>query len=416
MAKAFLKEIPQNIFTNVEQIGSGTFSDIYSAIYMETKTKVALKIFLKNEEELKMIKKEIEVSKLLNHPFICKYFSYIETDHLNIIVMELIKGTNALDYVNKSYGIPINEALDIFTQLVIAIEYLHNEKHITHRDLKLENIMIDKFNHIRLIDFGFSSVNSIMSTCCGSVPYCAPEVLMGKKYSKAADIWSLGVIFYALIDGNLPFYHSNIKYLASMICSNEVTFSSKFTNNHVCDLLKKMLNKDPVQRITIDEVLKHPSLSKQKILNINYKQVFNSFLNDSSSQNVIDNQNSHSKSYTFIDFDPYNNHYPLLKKLSSSIDSRISTDNSKVNNLNEHYNKLDELIKKRDDFELNLNKLIDNSLMNSFPQKCILLHSTLSNNLGSLQRVKIRKRSNPCVLKSIPPLIQPNVNNKININ
>ena len=102
--------------------------------------------------------------------------------------MELINGISLLDYVNETSGIPISEARYLFVQLIIAIEYLHNEAHITHRDLKLENIMIDYYGHIRLIDFGFSSMKTMMSTCCGTIPYCAPEVLSCEMYTNASDI------------------------------------------------------------------------------------------------------------------------------------------------------------------------------------------------------------------------------------
>lgn len=116
--------------------------------------------------------------------------------------MELIEGTNLLQYVNQNHGLKINEVQNIFSQLIIAIEYLHNELNISHRDLKLENVMLD---------FGFSSIKkNIMSTLCGSIPYCAPEVLKCQTYTKEADIWCLGVILYSLVSGKLPFFCSNL--------------------------------------------------------------------------------------------------------------------------------------------------------------------------------------------------------------
>ena len=275
MNNKFLDEIPQDMFYDLKLIGSGSFSDIFSATHVKTNTKVALKISFKtnNEEEMKVIDQEISVNKTLHHPFICKFFTSLETEHLKIIVMEIIEGITALDYVNKTGGLQISEARDIFTQLIIAIEYLHTEVFITHRDLKLENIMIDNYGHIRLIDFGFSSMNTMMTTCCGSIPYCAPEILSGQVYNKESDIWSMGIILYALIDGNLPFFHTNIKVLAEIVCNRDITYSQSF-DPIVQDLLNKMLTKAPEQRITIEEIKLHPFVSHEKLLQINYKQLF----------------------------------------------------------------------------------------------------------------------------------------------
>ena len=274
----YIDEVPQDLFTSIQEIDSGTFSDIFSAVHLKTNSKVALKILLKNndEEEMNALKLELEINKTLHHPFICKYFTDIETEHLKIIVMELIEGENALDYVNKTRGLPLQKALNIFSQLIIAIEYLHNEAHITHRDLKLENVMIDKYDHIRLIDFGFSSLNVMMTTCCGSIPYCAPEILSDQKYTNSADIWSLGIILFALIDGNLPFYHANINTLALMICQNEVKFSPNFRSLAIQDLLQRMLTKDPGKRIKIDEIKRHPVMAQQRLLQIDYRQLLHS--------------------------------------------------------------------------------------------------------------------------------------------
>lgn len=414
MDYSFIDEIPQTLFTNIQEVGSGAFSDIFSAIHIPTNTKVALKVSLKcrNEKELKLFKQEIAINRSLHHPFICKYFTDIETEHLKIIVMELIEGVSLLNYVNKMHGLPLQESLNLFTELVIALEYLHNEVRVSHRDLKFENIMIDKYNHIRLIDFGFSSDNSIMSTCCGSIPYCAPEILMGQKYTKASDIWSLGIILYALIDGNLPFYHPHIGTLAAIICENEVEFTANFHNSQVQDLILKMLKKDPEQRITIDEIKKHPSLSQQKLLQINYKQLFQPYTENSSSQKFDNNENVLSKSSICIQFGTGQQKYPLLKEISSSNAAKIAQSNIKENNLKESTNDVDELIKKRKDFSMNLHKLIETALSNTSTQKCIILRSALSNNFGShlgCRRINC-KRNNPYRMKK-SPVLQPNVNN-----
>lgn len=418
MNLGLIEEIPQNLFTNIQEIGSGTFSDIFSAIHINTNTKVALKISFKsdNEEETKSLEQEVAINKALNHPFVCKYFNDFETEHLRIIVMELVEGVTALNYVNQSRGLPYQEALNIFTQLLIAIEYLHDEAHITHRDLKLENIMIDKYDHIRLIDFGFSSVNTMMTTCCGSIPYCAPEILSGHKYTKAADIWSLGVILYAFIDGNLPFFHTNINNLAAMILQNEVQFTPNFSDLSIQDLIQRMLIKDPSQRITIDEIKCHPSLAQQKLLQINYKQLFQANQEDTISLSSQKLNGSHSKSSIYLHIDTGIQHYHPVKEPSSSNEATGSHHNFMIKNLSENVTQFDEVIQSRKDFALKLNKLIESALLNNFTPVNMSLKTALSSNLGSqLGRVRYivkKKRTRTNVLKNASPLMQPNVNNR----
>lgn len=279
----YLDEVPEDYFSDLHQIGSGSYSKIYSATYNKNKSKVALKISLKNKDidHIKILEQETAIHKSLQHPFICKYFAKIDTEHLNIIVMELIEGINALEYLNRSKGLKVTEARNIFVQLVIAIEYLHNKHNIAHRDLKLENIMIDEYGHIRLVDFGFCSTKEVMTTICGSIPYCDPEVLKGQNYQKSADIWSMGVILYALVNQEFPFYDQDIMKMTEMICQTPVQFPNR-TDPLLKDLLTKMLVKDSKQRFTIDDVKSHPFVTQDRLISIDFENLFSSCLFSSS--------------------------------------------------------------------------------------------------------------------------------------
>lgn len=435
MALQYLNEIPPGLFSDYKQIGSGTYSTIFSALHIKTNTQVALKISLKNndEEYMKILYQEISIHKSLNHPFICRYFSDIETDHLLIVIIELIEGTNLLDLVNKNRGLQMNEVQNIFSQLLIAVEYLHNECNISHRDLKLENVMIDNFGHIRLLDFGFSSPKFLMSTICGSIPYCAPEVLECQEYTKEADIWSLGIILYCLISGHLPFYHQNITKLANLICMTEPIYPSIF--DHLSrDLISRLLIKDPTQRITFDEIKGHAFISHASLFQIDYKQIFSPIKVDldieTETETETDVQNSEEKKRTkniqFVTFEQNNenfihpnqarrfsqvnniaqikpanktiNHikfsnsnpnigkdkivscYPiarlqrrkLLTSCSSSLSSPQFSKLQKIVTLES--DNVDHLIVSRKDFPANLNKLIEASLLVS-QHDCNCIHS-----------------------------------------
>ena len=337
MTIQYVKEIPNDMFIGFNSIGTGSFSDIFSATHVKTNTEVALKIsFITNSDEINLMDQEIKINKTLNHPFICKFFTEFDTPHLRILSMELIDGVSALEYVNKRSGLTIPEARQFFTQLLISIEYLHNEAHITHRDLKLENIMIDSHDHIRLIDFGFSSRNLMMSTFCGSIPYCAPEILSGQKYSKESDIWSMGIILYSLIHGILPFQSNNITNLIDMILHANATFPDDFDID-LRDLITRMLIRDPKKRITLDEIKNHPFLRNERIFQIDYKRLF------SPSQNKIINSEPDSiyqlklyKHYTNIKIN-VNTISPILRKegskslYTSSVHSRKKDLHEKVN-------------------------------------------------------------------------------------
>lgn len=171
---------------------------------------------------------------------------------------EYIDGKSLLEYANSHPVFIEDEARDIFIQLAVVVHHLHKTSNITHRDLKCENVLLDINNNIRLIDFGFAhDLNSLMTTPCGSPFYIAPEIIMNQKYDKAVDIWSMGIILYAISAGNLPFMSDNIQLVYKMITLMEPKYPKNFSLELI-DLLQKMMNKDPKQRITIEEILEHP--------------------------------------------------------------------------------------------------------------------------------------------------------------
>ena len=246
-------------------IGDGGFAHVVSAIHKPTNTKVALKIVKKVIPDDPMhpirIKRELDILRRVKHPFVCEFFELLETEKDWYFVMELVQNGTLLEYVNRGGKLPEKEACFYFAQMLSVINYLHTECSIAHRDLKAENVLLDRHKHVRVIDFGLSNTVEndvkIMETACGSPAYAAPEMIRGEKYTMSTDIWSLGILLFAICAGYLPFDDQNMNRLMQKIVFQTVQYPPFFSKNLV-DLLENMLTKNPQDRITIHEIMNHP--------------------------------------------------------------------------------------------------------------------------------------------------------------
>lgn len=245
-------------FQIINEIGRGSFATVYLAQHTLLHYPIALKVIHSNEEESI---KSFKNTNSIVHPYVCQNFDLIKTVNGNLcIFMEYVNGKTLLDYANDLGHLHEYEIKKIFGQMVTAIEFLHKKK-IIHRDLKCENVMIDQNRNIRLIDLSFSCPYSDEhSTLCGSPAYIAPEIIENKLYDDSIDIWSLGIIIYAITFGKLPFENRNYSMLFKMITTIEPDFVQKNTrlSDDLIDLIKKMLIKKPENRIKIDEIKRHP--------------------------------------------------------------------------------------------------------------------------------------------------------------
>ncbi|OHT12709.1 CAMK family protein kinase [Tritrichomonas foetus] len=264
-----------NGYQLIDMVGIGTFSKVYQAKRLKDEAIVCLKIIDKNnyanETELRYLEREILIVKELSHQNIIETFSVIDDGQQILLEMEYLPNGTLLNYVNLREKIGEVEAKHLFRQMLSAIDYLHNHAHITHRDLKFENFMFTENYTMKLIDFGFSrhfdEKDPLMSTSCGSFNYVAPEIFLGEAYTQAIDMWSLGVILYGMIFGQLPFSGDQLS-LINDIVTKEVEFSS-LISEPLHDLLSRLLTKDPKKRITAEEALKHPWISSN-IINRRY--------------------------------------------------------------------------------------------------------------------------------------------------
>jgi serine/threonine protein kinase len=145
-------------------------------------------------------------------------------------------------------------------QLVCALDHLHNVQRVAHRDLSLDNVLLDAHNNVRLIDFGLSRLllddGNPFTTMCGSYPYMAPEIIASGRYTQAADVWSLGVLLYAMATARFPFAIGDVTALCQEIVTKPIDYPSNLSGGLV-DLLSRMLCRDCEERITIDQIKLH---------------------------------------------------------------------------------------------------------------------------------------------------------------
>ena len=278
----------------LETVGSGSFGTVIHAIENATNRECAIKIINKNNQKyssIQKMKQEIQILKQLKHKNIVEFFGYSETTSKLYIIMEFIKyGTLKSWLSNHKENINEEEASTIITQLLNAVHYLHSHE-IVHRDIKPENIMLSENNDLtslKVIDFGLSAllVNEYQEReYCGTFLYMSPEQLEQKMYSKAVDLWSIGIIMYMLLNnGKHPFFNKGDRRLSYI----EKIKETKIKLHNKCSamaklLLNKLLEVKPLSRYTVDKALKHPWITR----NVNDKipMMYNEVLKK---QNLLD--------------------------------------------------------------------------------------------------------------------------------
>lgn len=248
-------------FRFLDKIGEGGFSVVYSAIELRTNQKVAIKIVPKSLPKLsdntKYLKKEIEIMMKIHHPSIVSLYNVMEDDKNMYLVMEMVEGENLRDIINHYGNIAEQTAKKYFAQIINAMKYLHQELGIVHRDLKLDNIIIDSNDNVRIIDFGLSTFipdnGGKIYGVCGSPAFIAPELVKGESYDEEIDIWVLGVDLYTMVYGHLPFERNPGRELLNSILYETPKYSLNVSIDAI-DLIQRMLEKNHNERITLKEI------------------------------------------------------------------------------------------------------------------------------------------------------------------
>jgi serine/threonine-protein kinase HSL1, negative regulator of Swe1 kinase len=208
------------------------------------------------------IEREIVIMKLIDHPNIMRLYDVWETSTELYLILEYVEGGELFDYLCKRGRLSTPEALGYFQQIIAAIDYCHRFN-IAHRDLKPENLLLDQDKNIKVADFGMAAwqmnnTNGLLRTACGSPHYAAPEVIEGRAYNgSSSDIWSCGVILFALLAGRLPFDDEDLHTLLEKVKIGLYEMPQSI-DKRAQELITRMLEKDVRKRITIEQILVHP--------------------------------------------------------------------------------------------------------------------------------------------------------------
>ena len=346
-------------------IGQGAFGKVNLGLNILTGRIVAVKSFDKNNSELtgdnmKKILYETDLMKKLNHPNITKILEMFEDEKYFMIIMEYINGGNLFSFVKKRRKLSEKTAKFLFRQIIQGIKYIH-EQNIVHRDIKLENLLIDLNNNVKICDFGIGrkikNKNQLLHDQCGTLMYMAPEILLSSKEKGyepfPVDIWSSGISLYIMLSGTLPFNYKNKKNedddeeeeneeeeesfseKSKSKKNEEDNFKLQYSivykepkkiekiSDEARDLLKGLLNKDPKKRLTCEQILNHPWLNNCKEKNISAKK-FHLF---TKAENVM-------LSKTFIDYRKAN--YEDLKENFTLCNLENNTGKNKQNSNEEN--------------------------------------------------------------------------------
>ena len=250
-------------------IGRGAFGKVNIGLNILTGRIVAIKSFnkqnLSNEKAKRKILYETNLMRGLYHPSVTKILETFETDKYMLIIMEYISGGNLQNFVKKRRKLCEKTAKILYRQIIQGIKYIHS-KGIVHRDIKLENILLDLNNIVKICDFGVGKLTQKgqkLSDQCGTPVYMAPEIIKGDGYEGfPVDVWSSGVALYIMLSGNIPFNKDKSHDLQSAIMNLPYKKIDDVSDN-ANDLLKNILEKDPNKRLTPDQILEHPWMTER---------------------------------------------------------------------------------------------------------------------------------------------------------
>jgi len=250
----------------VELIGKGAFGKVTLGIHKLTGRYVAIKAidksYMQDAFSKQKVMQEVYILKKIHHSNIIRLFEVFESAKHFLLVMEYAGGGDLLQFVKKHKKLDEHTTQHYFKQIVHGLAHCHCRS-VLHRDIKLDNVLMDTEGGIKICDFGVSRLitkDQIIKEQCGTPAYLAPEIIEDIGYTGFyVDLWSLGVLLYTMLQGTVPFKASSLEELHALILQGNFKYPVKISVE-AKDLIEKMLVVEPVQRISIPEILKHPWL------------------------------------------------------------------------------------------------------------------------------------------------------------
>eukprot|EP00826_Nyctotherus_ovalis_P035294 TRINITY_DN301_c0_g4_i1.p1 TRINITY_DN301_c0_g4~~TRINITY_DN301_c0_g4_i1.p1 ORF type:complete len:485 (-),score=132.32 TRINITY_DN301_c0_g4_i1:42-1496(-) len=260
------KEFPATriVFYRIGRLlGMGAFGKVNLGMHKLTGKLVAIKSikkeYLSDEASKQKVLQEYSILKHLRHPNVIRLHESFETDKHILIVTEMCSGGDLLNYVKQRKKLPEDTAKLVFKQLIKGLQYCHAQG-VVHRDIKLDNILLNSSGELKICDFGVSRLvrrGERIKGHCGTPAYIAPEILRGKGYEGfGVDVWSAGVALYAILYGTVPFKSNNIRGLQKLIKKGRYVLKEE-VSWEARDLLGRLLERHPSRRINIEDILKH---------------------------------------------------------------------------------------------------------------------------------------------------------------